>query len=139
VLGLGGEVEPAALDLPPWAGPVLGFEIVLPADPVVQRPFTAAPPPTHPATRRDLAFLVPPSVPAGRVAGAIRAAGTELLESVEVFDLYEGDDLPDGVRSIAYALRFRARDRTLTDDEVDRVIHGVLDRVKSDAGVEPRG
>lgn len=139
ILGRGGEVDPGRLDLPPWAGPVLAFEVVLPDEPEPGRGFTAEPPPTHPATRRDLAFLVPPTVPAGRVAEAVRSAGTELLESVEIFDLYEGDDLPDGMRSIAYALRFRARDRTLTDDEVDRVIDGVLERVKSDTGVEPRG
>ena len=138
-VGRGGVIAADRLDVPPWAGPVLGLEVVLPPEPEPLPAVTALPPPSQPSSSRDIAFLVPEDVGAGAVIEAIRKAGTELLESVDVFDLYQGDDLPAGMRSIAYALRFRARDRTLTDEEVDGVVRAILKRIKKDTGVEPRG
>ncbi|MXX55616.1 MAG: hypothetical protein F4Z44_07500, partial [Gemmatimonadetes bacterium] len=72
------------------------------------------------------------------VLEAARAGGGRLLEEAEIFDLYEGDDLPPGARSVAIRLRFRARGRTLTDKEVDRSCRRVLKKVKGATGVEPR-
>ena len=71
-----------------------------------------------PSSDIDLAFVVPESVPAGSVLTALRRAGGDLLESVNLFDVYRGDSVPEGTRSLAYHLRFCALDRTLTDDEV---------------------
>ena len=138
VVGWAGRVKLDALDLPPWAGDVLGLEVVLPQEPPAKAGFAADPPPSHPASGRDLAFLVPATVAAGAVADAIRDGGGELLESVTIFDLYEGDDLPSGSRSVAYGLRFRARDRTLKDEEVDEAVQRILRRVREMTGVEPR-
>ena len=61
------------------------------------------------------------------------------LESLEVFDLYEGEGVGEGMRSVAIRLRFRAADRTLKDKEVDRVVKQVLGRLKEEFGVEHRG
>jgi phenylalanyl-tRNA synthetase beta chain len=138
VVGWAGRVKFDALDLPPWAGDVLGLEVVLPQEPPAKAGFAADPPPSHPASGRDLAFLVPATVAAGAVADAIRDGGGELLESVTIFDLYEGDDLPSGSRSVAYGLSFRARDRTLKDEEVDEAVQRILRRVREMTGVEPR-
>ncbi|NIP82329.1 MAG: phenylalanine--tRNA ligase subunit beta, partial [Gemmatimonadetes bacterium] len=72
-----------------------------------------APLPTQPAIDRDLALLVPRSIPAARVAGTIREAAGEWLETLEVFDVYTGEGVAEGIRSIAYRLVFRHPERTL--------------------------
>jgi phenylalanyl-tRNA synthetase beta chain len=71
-----------------------------------------------PAVLQDLAVVVPGEVPAARVRDAVLAGGGELLRSAEVFDLYEGEQLGEGRKSLALRLEFRAEDRTLTDEEV---------------------
>jgi phenylalanyl-tRNA synthetase beta chain len=73
---------------------------------------------TFPAVHQDLAVVVPVEVSASAVRDAVLAAGGELLRSARVFDLYEGEQLGEGRKSLALRLEFRAADRTLTDDEV---------------------
>ena len=138
VVGWGGEVAAAAMDLPRWAGAVVGAEVVLPERPAPVPDVTATALPGQPASQRDVAFLLPRGTAAGDVLRSARAGGGGLLEAVEAFDLYEGDDLPPGARSLAVRLRFRARGRTLTDREVDRACGRVLRKVKEDTGVAPR-
>ena len=138
VVGWGGEVRAAAVDLPRWAGAVVGAEVVLPNDPAPRPAVTASELPGHPASERDVAFLLPSGARAGDVLRSARAAGGRLLEAVDAFDQYSGDDLPPGSRSLAVRLRFRARGRTLTDREVERACRRVLRKVKEDTGVEPR-
>jgi phenylalanyl-tRNA synthetase beta chain len=73
---------------------------------------------TFPAAHQDLAVVVPVEVSAVAVREAILAGGGELLRSARVFDLFEGEQLGEGRKSLALRLEFRAADRTLTDDEV---------------------
>jgi len=73
---------------------------------------------TFPAVRQDLAVVVPGGVSAAQVRDAILAGGGELLHGAGVFDLYEGEQLGEGRKSLALRLEFRAADRTLTDEEV---------------------
>jgi phenylalanyl-tRNA synthetase beta chain len=75
--------------------------------------------PRFPAIARDLAVVLPASVPASQVAAAITASGGDLLADVRLFDMYTGEQVPAGAKSLAFALVFRAADRTLTDEEVD--------------------
>ena len=138
-VGWGGEVDPAALALPRWAGVVVGAEVKLPGSPSVRPAVAARAVPAHPASERDFAFAFPADVPAGAVIDAARRAAGELLEALEVFDLYEGSGLPEGTRSLAIRLRFRSLERTLTEREVRDACRRVLGRVKEDTGVEPRG
>ncbi len=138
VVGWGGEVAAGAVDVPPWAGAVVGGEVLLPDLPAPKPAVTASELPGHPASQRDVAFLLPAGTRAGDVLRSCRAGGGPLLEGVEAFDLYVGDDLPPGARSLAVRLRFRARGRTLTDREVDKACRRVLRKVKEVTGVEPR-
>jgi phenylalanyl-tRNA synthetase beta chain len=71
-----------------------------------------------PSSDVDLAFVVDDGVPAAAVERTLRQAGADLLESVTLFDVYRGVGMPPGARSLAYRLRLRAPDRTLTDEEV---------------------
>jgi phenylalanyl-tRNA synthetase beta chain len=73
---------------------------------------------TFPAVLQDLAVVVPDAVAAEDLRGAVRGAGGELLHAATVFDLYAGEQLGEGRKSLALRLEFRAPDRTLTDDEV---------------------
>jgi phenylalanyl-tRNA synthetase beta chain len=73
---------------------------------------------TFPAVYQDLAVVVPTDVAAARLREAVRGGGGELLHTAEVFDLYEGEQLGEGKKSLALRLEFRAADRTLTEDEV---------------------
>jgi phenylalanyl-tRNA synthetase beta chain len=72
-----------------------------------------------PAVDRDIAFLVRDDQPARQVETVIHAAAGTNLENLELFDVYKGAGIPDGLRSLAYRLTFRAEERTLADDEVD--------------------
>ena len=71
----------------------------------------------YPVVKEDVALIVGEDVPAGDVATALTRGGGELLESVRLFDIYTGPQIGDGKKSLAYALRFRAPDRTLTEAE----------------------
>ena len=138
VVGWGGEVRLEATDLPPWANTVVGAEVVLPSSPGSRVAVTARDLPDQPASQRDVAFLLPAGTGAGDVLDAARGGGGKLLEAADIFDLYEGEDLPPGARSVAIRLRFRARGRTVTDKEVDKACRRVLRKVKGATGVEPR-
>ena len=138
-VGRGGRVTENALDAPPWSGDVWGFEIALPTQVAPAPVAVHSPLPQFPAVERDLALLVPDGVAAAHVANIIRARAGDLLESLELFDLYRGEGVPEGVRSLAFRLRFRAPERTLKDKEVDRSVQAVLTRLEEELGVEARG
>src|SRR4029077_3623787 len=83
-----------------------------------RRSILARPVSRYPSSNIDLAFVVADTVPAGDVLRTLRAAGGELLERVSVFDTFRSDAIGPGRVSLAFSLRFRAPDRTLTDAEV---------------------
>jgi phenylalanyl-tRNA synthetase beta chain len=72
---------------------------------------------SYPVAKEDVALVVDASVPAGDVEAALREGAGELLESIRLFDVYTGDQVGEGKKSLAYALRFRAPDRTLKEGE----------------------
>ena len=72
---------------------------------------------SHPVAKEDVALVVDESVAVGELLAALRVGAGELLESVTLFDLFTGGHVPEGRKSVAFALRFRAADRTLTDAE----------------------
>ncbi len=101
--------------------------------------YTYAAVPRFPAALRDIAVIVPQNVTAERVAAEIRAAGGELLRDLRLFDLYRGSSIPAGTKSLAYALSYRADDRTLTDKEVDKLHRKVEDHLKQVLQAQIRG
>ncbi len=137
-VGMGGRIREGVIDAPVWAGVVWGLELTLPAEPAPAPAPVYRPLPQYPAVERDLALLVPDEVAAATVMDAVREATAQLLEEARIFDVYSGEGVPEGTRSVAIRLRFRAPERTLKDKEVDRVVQGVLGRLKEDLGVEAR-
>jgi phenylalanyl-tRNA synthetase beta chain len=88
--------------------------------------------PRFPSAFRDIAVVVEEEVPAAEILRVIRQAGGDLLESTRLFDVYAGDPLPTGTKSIAVAMEFRAPGATLTQEEVSEV----MDRIVSALGRE---
>jgi len=88
------------------------------------------PVPRFPAALRDLAVIVEDAVPAESVEHEIRLTGGALLREVRLFDLYRGENIPNGHKSLAYALTYQADDRTLTDNEVKKAHDKIMGRLK---------
>ena len=89
---------------------------------------------TFPAAHQDLAVVVPVEVTATAVRDAILAGGGELLRSARVFDLYEGEQLGEGRKSLALRLEFRAADRTLTDEEITPLREAIKEKLAAIGG-----
>ncbi|KAA0021101.1 phenylalanine--tRNA ligase subunit beta [Antrihabitans cavernicola] len=116
VVGYAGELHPAVLErggLPPRT---CAWEIDLDLLPIVES-LPAPAVSVYPAVLQDVNVVVDATVPAAAVESALLVGGGELLESVRLFDVYQGQQLGEGSKSLTFALRFRAADRTLTEDE----------------------
>jgi phenylalanyl-tRNA synthetase beta chain len=94
--------------------------------------------PRYPPIRRDLAFILDATTPAADVLSALEQAGGELVGSVLLFDAFEGPPLVQGQRSLAFSIDFRAPDRTLTDEEADRAVAAIVERLSRDYGATLR-
>jgi phenylalanyl-tRNA synthetase beta chain len=91
-----------------------------------------------PPVRRDLAFEVEAGTPAAAVQAALEDAGGDLVGSVVLFDVFEGPPLPEGSRSLAFSIDFRATDRTLTDAEAEAAVAAIVERLSRDFGARLR-
>ncbi|MCI6574277.1 MAG: phenylalanine--tRNA ligase subunit beta [Actinomycetaceae bacterium] len=139
LLGYAGELAPSvckAYELPKRS---IAFEIDMDAVCAARgdAPIAVAPVETFPPAKEDLALVVDADVPAADVAEVIRKAAGELLEELRLFDVYTGDQVPEGKKSLAYALRLRG-DHTLKADETARVRKKVLGAAKHFFGAELR-
>lgn len=127
-----GEVDPLVLERSgieqrvAWMRLDLSTLLDLPVPPRLAKPVSR-----FPSTDIDLAFVVDESVPAAAVRATVRAAGGDLLRTVELFDVYRGPAVGEGLRSLAFRLRFQAPDRTMTDAEVADIRSVVVGEVES--------
>ena len=94
--------------------------------------------PQLPPARRDLAFTVDANVPAGELRQAIVDASAGLAETVELFDVFTGGPIPEGKKSLAFSVDFRAPDRTLTNEEADELVVRIVERLRADFGAQHR-
>mgnify|MGYP001006305418 CR=1 FL=1 len=94
--------------------------------------------PKFPAVERDLAFVLSEEVTSQRILDIIRNAGGDLLEDAHLFDVYKGGNIEKGKKSVAYSLRFRAAERTLTDEEVTTATNKILSSLTKSLGAELR-
>lgn len=93
----------------------------------------------YPSVVQDLAVVLDEAVPAEHVEAVMRRASRQLLTRVRLFDVYQGDQVPAGKRSLAFALTFQAPDRTLTDAEVEPTRQRIIGTLKRQLGVTVRG
>jgi phenylalanyl-tRNA synthetase beta chain len=133
-IGFVGEVHPGVGDDLGLIGRVIYAELDVPALHALSEelgPRQARGLPKFPAVARDIAMLVRDEFSAGEIADALREASKGLAESVKLFDLYRGDQIPDGHRSLAFRVTYRDAEGTLTDKRVDKV-HASIARLASD-------
>ncbi len=102
------------------------------------RSVTFEQPPTLPPSLRDMAVIVDNSLPAEELLNTARAAGGKLLSRIHIFDVYTGPQVPKGKKSIALNLIFQALDRTLTDDDTDKLCDKILAAIRKRHGAELR-
>jgi len=138
-VGWVGEVDPDVLSAHDIGERVAWLELdldALLAQPHGQRTYRAVS--RFPSSDVDLAFVVDDQIPAGSLQRALRRAAGDLLVDVHLFDVYRGEGIPDGARSLAFTLRLQASDRTLTDAEVSEVRVRCIEAVTAEFDAELR-
>lgn len=141
VLGWIGEIHPLACDAYDVQAPVVAFELDLDALIKCARPARDyVDVPVFPAVTMDVAFVVDESVTHEQLSRCISSAGGKLLDKAQLFDVYRDKErLGAGKKSMAYALEYRAADRTLTTEEVDKQHARLIKKVCGATGAEVRG
>ncbi|MGH7681721.1 MAG: phenylalanine--tRNA ligase subunit beta, partial [Candidatus Eiseniibacteriota bacterium] len=139
-LGEIGEVDPSlgssfGLDRPAWAAVLDVLALAEKAEGLRRY----QPIPRFPASKRDLAVIVPKDVPHAELTRVIRKAGGALLGPPTLFDVFEGSSIGPGRKSMAYALEFRAPDRTLEDQDVDALMASIHRALAAELGAAIRG
>ncbi|MCT9934290.1 phenylalanine--tRNA ligase subunit beta [Planotetraspora sp. A-T 1434] len=138
LLGHAGELHPRVVEaygLPPrTAAMELELSLLVPSGPV-QTPAVSA----YPVATQDVALIVPAETPVALVEVALREGAGELLESIRLFDVYTGEQVGEGNKSLAYTLRFRAPDRTLTVEETTAARDAAVALAGSRTGAQLRG
>jgi len=138
-VGIAGELHPRSIEamgLPARTCVMeLDLSAVMAAAPDV-RPAPAVS--GHPVAKEDIALVVDASIPVSAVQAAVATGAGELLESVRLFDVYAGAQVPDGKRSLAFALRFRAQDRTLSAAEIAASREGAIAEAARQCGATLR-
>ncbi|MEE2032206.1 phenylalanine--tRNA ligase subunit beta [Rhodococcus chondri] len=138
VVGHAGELHPAVLERAGLPARTCAFELNLDALPIIESlPAPAVSP--FPAVLQDVAVVVDAAVPAAEVEAALRSGGGDLLEDVRLFDVFAGAQVGEGNKSLAFALRFRAPDRTLTEDEASAARDTAVAAATSAVGAQLRG
>jgi phenylalanyl-tRNA synthetase beta chain len=139
-IGSVGEIDAGVIDALELSSPVVACELDVDALLDASRvPRAAHPVSRFPASAIDLAFVFSDEVPAGEILRTLRATGGDLLEAVRCFDIFRSDALGIGRVSLAFALQFRAPDRTLTDGEVGELRRQCIDAVVTAFEAELRG
>ena len=91
----------------------------------------------YPAVLRDISMVVPKNVMAGDIEKILEERGGKILESYELFDIYEGNQIKEGFKSMAYSIVFRSKDRTLEDADVTAAMKKILNGLEG-LGIELR-
>lgn len=130
ILGYAGEFNPSVLEKIGINGKVYGFEIeadlIVELAQVIKAPVFSS----MPVVKEDLAFVVAKSVTAIEVIETIKKSSGDLLESVRLFDVYEGSNVGEDKKSLAFSLRFRAFDRTLNSEEISTLRGQIIEAVQ---------
>ena len=137
-----GELHPKVLAAFDLKMPAAAFEIFLDALPDARNKGKARPlfaPSPYQAIERDFAFVVGSSVAAADIVKAVKLAERTLIDSVSVFDVYEGKGVPEGHKSVAVAVRIQPKDKTLTDAEIEAVASAIIAGVTKATGATLRG
>ncbi len=145
VLARFGELHPKVLQAYDLRGPVAAFEVFVDRVPAPKgkkgqsklKPALELSP--FQPVERDFAFVVDADVPADKLIRAAKAADKQLVTDVKLFDVYTGDKVGEGKKSLAIAVTLQPREKTLTEQEIDAVGKTIVEKVRKDTGGELRG
>jgi len=138
VVGHAGQLHPAVIERSGLPKGTCAIELNLDAIPIVDA-FPAPRVSPFPAVFQDLSLVVDADLPAQTVEDAVRDGAGELLEDVRLFDVYTGPQVGENRKSLTFALRFRAADRTLTEDEASAARDAAVQRAAAQVGAVLRG
>lgn len=138
-LGILGQINPSVcgnfkIDTEVYVA-VLDFEVILDKH-TTDRHYTALP--KFPAVTRDIAVIVDKEVQVGEIVKIIKAQKSDIIEDYKLFDVYEGVQVGEGKKSVAYSITFRSPDKTLTDDDVNPVYEKILKELENKLGAQLR-
>jgi phenylalanyl-tRNA synthetase beta chain len=136
-VGYAGQLHPAVIERSGLPKGTCAVELNLDAIPILE----ALPAPRvspFPAVFQDVSLVVPANVPAQAVADAVREGAGELLEDIQLFDVFTGPQIGEDRKSLTFALRFRAPDRTLTEDDASAARNAAVRRAAEAVGAELR-
>lgn len=139
VIAVVGQVHPRLMAL--WDCPVIPWLGELDLESLARwlpSPRRFTPPPRFPAVLRDLAIVLNETIPYSRVEQTLRTAAGKILEQSRLFDVYHGEQIDKGKRSLALTLTFRHPQRTLTDTEIDHLLQHLRETLKQELGALPR-
>jgi len=139
-LGVFGELHPQVqaqydLGVHPLQAATLNMDVLIELAP---ERFDSEPVPAYPPVLEDLALIVDESIPAGQVEAMIAQTGGSMLTAVSLFDVYRGDQIGAGKKSLAYQLTYQHPERTLTDDEVAKLRERIVKRLQQELGAKQR-
>ena len=140
-VGVFGELHPLLhqkFDLPEQAVLIGEFDFDALFAPVMEH-YKVAALSRYPAVAQDLALIVDENIPADQVQTLITQTGGNLLQRALLFDVYRGDQIPSGKKSLAYALTFQAADRTLAEADATKAREKIIARLKREVGAQVRG
>jgi phenylalanyl-tRNA synthetase beta chain len=138
-LGVLGELQAEIAEKLDLEGPIFVFDLNFDALSRAAQPFPLFTPlPRYPGVYRDIALVLLETVPAARVAKRLYHHGSPLLVEAQLFDVYTGDPIPPGKRSLAFRLCYRDPERTLTDEIVNRKHEVLVQALKKELGAELR-
>jgi phenylalanyl-tRNA synthetase beta chain len=137
-LGVLGELRPDIGERLDLEGAIFSFNLNFAALCQASLPPRFAPLPRYPAVYRDIALVLGDGIPAARVAQALYQYGQPWLVEARLFDVYAGEQVPAGKRSLAFRLSYRDPERTLTDDLVNTHHQALVAALEKDLGAELR-
>jgi phenylalanyl-tRNA synthetase beta chain len=143
VIGTFGELHPKILDQLKVDGPICAFEITIENVPASKKKATKSKPALVLSdlqpVRRDFAFVVDTDVTAATILRAANGADKKLIAGVNLFDLYEGEHMAEGKKSVAFEVTLQPKDKTLTDEEIEAISNKIVAAVTKSTGGELRG
>lgn len=134
-----GELHPATLDAMDAQGPMVGFEVILSALPPKGRGVKKLTMSPYQPVERDFAFIVDQDVAASDVVKAVRKADSQLITDVVLFDVYQGQGVPEGKKSLALSVRLEPKVATLTEEDIGSVAKEIVEQVRGAVGGTLRG
>ncbi|MDF2524333.1 MAG: phenylalanine--tRNA ligase subunit beta, partial [Clostridiales bacterium] len=94
--------------------------------------------PRFPAVSRDIAMLVNDEIMVKQIEDIIKQKSGKILEDIKLFDVYKGKQVPEGMKSVAFSITFRAEDRTLVDEDVNKVMDKVVEGLRTNLNAQLR-